>query len=124
MARPKSSNPTDYELSILKILWEESPLSVSQILERIEKKAKPAYSSLLTIVRLMETKGYLNHEKRGKAFFYWPILKQEKVSHQAITKLVDSIFGGNPYKLAVNIIQKEQLSEDEVAELKRIVEEL
>lgn len=124
MARPKSSGPTDYELAILKILWSEAPLSISEILERFPKKPKPAYSSLLTIVRLMDKKGYISHEKKGKAYFYYPVLKEEKYSKSEIKKLADTIFGGSKYDLAVNIIKKEKLKPEEVAHLKKLVEEL
>lgn len=124
MARPKSTGPTDHELSILKILWEESPLNVTEILERLDKKPKPAYSSLLTIVRLMDKKGYLKYEKKGKAFFYSPILNEKKYLKKEIKKLVNNVFEGSQYQLAVNLIQEDNLNRDEIENLKKILEEL
>lgn len=124
MARPKSSGPTDHELIILKILWENSPLSVNEILERFPKKPVPAYSSLLTIVRLMDKKGYICHEKQGKAYFYEPVLKEKSYSKSEVKKLVDKIFGGSKYDLAVNLIKNEKLKADEIQQLKNLLEDL
>ena len=124
MARPKTTGPTDYELNILKILWKEAPLRISEVLERFPQKPKPAYSSLLTIVRLMDKKGYIKYEQKGKAYFYSPILKEDKYSKSEIKKLADSVFGGSKYDLAVNIIKKEKLKPEEVAQLKKLVEGL
>ncbi len=124
MARPKSSEPTKHELEILKLLWEESPLSVADILDRFPKKPKPAYSSILTIVRLMDKKGYVKHEKKGKAYYYSPVLKEKKYSRIEIKKLADTMFGGSQYDLAVNIIKQEKLKPEEIKELKLLLEEL
>ena len=124
MPRPSHDGPTDYELSILQILWKGFPLSVSEILKRIKKRPKPAYSSLLTIVRLMEKKGYVSHEKKGRAFYYSPVLKEKSHSKKEIKKLADTVFGGSSFELAVNIIKDEKLSADEIQQLKQILEEI
>lgn len=124
MARPKSSGPTNHELEILKVLWSKSPLSVAEIIERFPKTPKPAYSSMLTAVRLMDQKGYIKHKKQGKAYFYSPVLEEESHSRSEIKKLANSVFGGSQYDLAVNIIKSEKLKPEEVTELKQLLEEL
>ena len=124
MARPKSLGPTDHELVILKILWESSPLSVQEILQRFPKKPVPAYTSLLTIVRLMEKKGYIDHEKQGKAFYYRPLLKESSFSHSEVGRLVERVFGGSSFDLAVNLLKDEKLNQGEIKKLKKLLEEL
>ncbi|MCJ8275927.1 MAG: BlaI/MecI/CopY family transcriptional regulator [Bdellovibrionales bacterium] len=124
MARPKSSGPTDHEIAILKVLWQEAPLSVADIIARFPKEPKPAYSSMLTIVRLMDKKGYIKHEKVGKAYYYSPLLEEEKFSRGEIKKLADIAFGGSQYDLAVNIIKQEKLHPEEIQELKALLEGL
>ena len=124
MPRPKSTKPTSHELMILRVLWKEHPLSIAEILEKIPKKPKPSYSSLLTIVRIMDQKGFIQYEKRGKAFFYSPVLKEEKYSKLEIKNLADSLFGGSSFDLAVNIIKKEKLQPEEIESLKKLLEEL
>ena len=124
MARPKSENPTDHELSILKILWNDAPLTVHELLDRFPRDPKPAYSSLLTIVRLMDKKGYLRHQKTGKAFQYFPVLEKSVYSKSQIKNLAEKIFGGSSYDLAVNLLKNEKLKPSEVQKLKKLVEDL
>jgi predicted transcriptional regulator len=124
MPRPKTTGPTEHELLILNILWEQSDLSVSDILERFPKKPAPAYSSLLTIVRLMEKKGYIKHNQDGKAFFYSAILKKENYKKSEVKKVADRFFGGSKFELAVNLIKNEGLSSKEIQKLKALLEEL
>lgn len=124
MARPKNNGPTDHELLILNILWKEAPLGVAEILERFPKKPLPAYSSLLTIVRLMEQKGYIKHIKEGKAFLYSPLLKQEHHKKTELKKVADKLFDGSRFDLAVNLLKEEKLSASEIRQLKALLEEL
>jgi len=124
MARPGVKGLTDYELIVIKILWETSPLSISDILERFPRKPKPAYTSLLTNVRTMENKGYIRHVKEGKAFLYSPVLKKENYRHSEVSKLVERCFGGSKLELAVNLIQEEKLDAVAIKKLKTLLEEL
>jgi BlaI family penicillinase repressor len=124
MARPGNKGLTDYELTVIKLLWEEAPLSVAEILERFPKKPKPAYTSLLTNVRAMEKKGYLRHQKEGKAFLYSPVLKKDDYKTSEIKKLIDRFFGGSKLELAVNLIKEEQLGAADMKKLKSILEDL
>ncbi|MCB0411037.1 MAG: BlaI/MecI/CopY family transcriptional regulator, partial [Bdellovibrionales bacterium] len=75
MARPKQPGLTENEIEVMKILWEEHPLKVADILDALDKKPKPAYTSLMTLVQTMEKKGYIKAIKDGKAYLYSPLLK-------------------------------------------------
>ena len=124
MARPKTNGPTDYELEILSVLWAQSPLSVGELLERLNRTPKPAYTSLLTIVRSMEVKGFLKHTQEGKAFLYSPVLKKAKYKRSEIKRVADRLFGGSTVELAVNLISEEKLTTEEIEKLKKILEGL
>ena len=87
MARPSSPQLTDNELAIMKILWEESPLSVADILERLPRTPKPAYTSLLTVVRTLEQKGHIDHEKESKAHLYYPVLRKPYLRDELLDAL-------------------------------------
>lgn len=124
MPRPAINGLTDYELSIIQILWNAAPLSVAEILEALPKVPKPAYTSLLTNVKTMEKKGYIKHVKQGKAFLYSPLLKKEDYTTFEIKKITNRLFDGNKMSLAVNLIKAEKLSPDEIQCLKDLVEGL
>jgi len=124
MPRPATTTPTDHEMQIIEILWETSPLSIAEILKRFPRRPKPAYTSLLTIVRNMEKKGYLQHIKEGKAFLYTSRLKREDYKKSEVRKIADRLFGGNKFDLAVNLIKEEKLGAEEIKQLKKLVEDL
>lgn len=121
MSRPKHPGLTENELEIMKILWKQSPLKVSEILKFLERSPKPAYTSLLTLVQTMEKKGYIKHDKEGKAYAYMPILKQKKYLSSEIKRVVNQLFSGNAGELVLNLVKNEQLSKQDIADLKRLL---
>ena len=124
MARPSSPQLTENELSIMKILWQQSPLSVTDILERLPRTPKPAYTSLLTVVRTLEQKGHIAHEKESKAHLYYPVLRKPLYQRRELKRLLKGLFDGDALALAVNVIKSEPLEPEELAELKQLLEKL
>lgn len=123
MPRPRSPGLTENELAVMNILWEQSPLKVSDILSCLNKTPKPAYTSLLTLVQTMEVKGYINHQKIGKAYYYSPILKQEKFLMSEVKRIAKRLLGGSPGMLVLNLVKNEQLNESEIKALKQLLKE-
>lgn len=123
MPRPQQPGLTENELSVMKELWSQAPLTVGEILDRLNRRPKPAYTSLLTLVQAMEKKGYITHAKQGKAFAYTPKLQQQNYMKSEIRRVSERLFGSGPLSLVMNLIQTEQLSKDEVEQLRKILEE-
>jgi BlaI family penicillinase repressor len=123
MSRPKQPGMTENELAVMKQLWAQAPLTVAEILDRVSRRPKPAYTSLMTLVQAMEKKGYIFHEKQGKAFSYYPKLHQQNFTKGEIRRVSERLFGGGPLSLVMNLIQSEQLSKEEVEQLKKLLEE-
>lgn len=124
MVRPAASGLTDHELAIMQILWEDSPLTVNDILERFPREPKPAYTSLLTAVQSMEKKELISHQKDGKAYRYQPVLKKSKYKKSALRRLLDHVFENDTYDLALNLLKHETLSKEEIENLKILLEKL
>jgi len=123
MPRPKQPGLTENELGVMQVLWEKAPLKISEILERLKKDPKPAYTSVLTLVQSMERKGYVRHVKDGKPYDYFPKLERRKFMSSEIKRMAKRLFGGNPFSLAVNLVEDEHLSSRDIAELRRLLEE-
>lgn len=123
MARPKHLGLTENELSVMKELWAQAPLTVAEILERLGRRPKPAYTSLLTLVQTMEKKKYITHEKQGKAFIYYPKLQKQSYMKGEIKRISERLFESSPLSLVMNLIQTEQLSKDELKQLKKMLED-
>jgi predicted transcriptional regulator len=121
MPRPRQPGLTENELEVMHVLWKQSPLTVSDLLNYIQRKPMPAYTSLLTLVQAMEKKKYIKHQKNGKAFAYFPVLKQEKFLISEIKRVAKRLFRGSPGTLVLNLVENEQLSEDEIEALKQLL---
>lgn len=123
MPRPRQPGLTENELDIMKILWAQAPLKISDILDLLKRTQKPAYTSLLTLVQSMEKKGYIRHEKEGKAFLYLPVLQHEKFLMSEVKRIAKRLFGGSPGMLVLNLVENEQLSETEIKTLKQLLKD-
>jgi BlaI family penicillinase repressor len=121
MVRPKQNGLSEKEMEVMKILWKDSPLKVAEILERLSRSPKPAYTSLMTLVQSMTKKGYLNAKQEGKAYCYSPLLKEKSLLSQELKKLASNFFDGTTKDLVMNLVRNEKLSPDEVAELQDIL---
>lgn len=121
MARPRQPGLTENELEVMKILWAQSPLKVSDVLELIGRRPKPAYTSVLTLIQSMEKKGYIRHIKDGKAFSYLPVLQQGKFLTNEVKRIAKRLFDSTPGALILNLVKQEQLSAEEIAELKKLL---
>ena len=122
MARPASIHPTDFELEILKVLWNDSPQTVRDIRERLAKKGRDnAHTSVITMLNIMVDKGYLDKKKNGKSYLFWPIVSQADVSQKMLGDMVSRVFGGSAKSLVLNLIDGEEIEEQELLELRKLI---
>ena|SRR5437870_4059810 len=124
MARKKSPGLTDAELRLMQVLWKKRQATVSDVLEELPKGPALAYSTVLTTLRILETKGYLEHTKDGRAFVYRPRVAREQERERAVTHLLKRFFQGSPELLMLNLVERKKVSPEELQRLrKRIAEE-
>lgn len=111
---------TKAEEEIMQILWKLEKANVAAIIEEMPKP-KPAYNTVSTIVRILEDKGFVAHEKRGKGYWYYPLLARETYSNQSINKLMNNYFNGS-FKSMVSFFMKK--NELDTADLEAILKEI
>jgi predicted transcriptional regulator len=122
MARPESKHPTELELEILKILWDESPLPVRDVRRQLDKAVRPlTHSSVITMLNIMYRKGFVSRRKEGKSFLFWPKLTREVVAGSILGDLVARVFNGSPTAMVLNLIETADLDSDELAELRKLI---
>jgi BlaI family transcriptional regulator, penicillinase repressor len=121
MGRPRQPGLTENELDVMKVLWGEAPLKVSEILQRLVRRPRPAYTSLLTLIQVMEKKGYLGHVKDGKAYTYSPKLQKNRFAHSELKRVAKRLFDAGPGSLVLNLVKNEQLTKEEIEELKQLL---
>ena len=111
---------TKAEEEVMQMLWQLEKCNVAAIIEQLPEP-KPAYNTVSTIVRILESKGFVDHEQEGKGYLYFPLLKKSDYSHQSINKLVDGYFQGS-YKSMVSFFMKK--NDMSLSELESILNEI
>src|SRR5688572_6993731 len=118
MPRPKSPVLTDGELRLMRVLWEKGQATVGEVVDALKARPKPAYNTVLTLLRIMEKKGYVSHRKDGRAFVFLPRVGRADASRNALQTLVNRFFEGSPRLLMLNLLDDEQLSLEVLRQLK------
>jgi predicted transcriptional regulator len=119
MAPPRKTRTalTPRESQIMAVLWKRGKAMADEI--RRELADEPHDSTVRTLLRVLEGKGYVRHVKRGKAFIYRPAVKQANAQRQAILRLVKQFFGGSPEALVLRLLEEEQITPEQLDELRR-----
>lgn len=122
MPRAESEHPTELELDILKVLWNESPLPVREVRERLAEAGRPlAHSSVITMLNIMHRKGFLRRKKEGKSFLFAPKAEREQVTAEMTRDLMSRAFDGSAKALVLNLLNSAELDEEELAEVRRLI---
>ena len=104
---------TKAEEDIMQILWQLEKANVKAIIEEFPEP-KPAYNTVSTIVRILESKGFVDYEKEGKGHVYFPLMQQQDYSNQSINKLVDNYFQGSFKSMVSFFMKKNDISLNEL----------
>lgn len=103
---------TRRELDLMSILWEKGSGTVAEILEGVDDDIQ--YSTVLTMMRTMEAKGLVRHERVGKAFRYFPLVQAEAAGESALGRILDKIYHGSRELLVHRLVDQEDVSPDEI----------
>ena len=122
MARSKSATLTEAELRIMNVLWERGSATVHEVLEAIPAKPALAYNSVLTIVRILEKKGYVKHVKDKRAHVYIAEVGRKDATRFEIRHLVSRFFGNSHELLVLNVLEETSIDSEELGRLRQILE--
>lgn len=111
---------TKAEEEVMQVLWRLEKANVAAILEELPDP-KPAYNTVSTVVRILENKGFADHEKEGKGHIYFPLVKKPEYSNHSINKFVDNYFQGS-FKSMVSFFMKN--NHMSLAELEAVLNEI
>jgi BlaI family penicillinase repressor len=123
MPRPRSPALTDAEARVMSVVWQRRTVSVADVVAALRKKHAVSYSTIQTILRILETKGYVAHEKVARAFIYRPRVDERQARRRALRHLVARLFNGSPSLLVLNVLEDDQIEADELSRLKKLIEE-
>ncbi len=112
---------TDTELELMTILWKLGEGSVADVIENLSEGRELAYTSVSTILRILEQKQVLKTRKEGKGHIYIPTLQRDEYEKKAVKNVVDKVFDGTPSLLVKQLLDTSRLSEEELKEIKSLL---
>lgn len=128
MARKKliTAEPAEFELQILGTLWEHGPATVRQVMERLSDGKERAYTSVLSVMQVMQKKGLLevSDERNGLAHIFKPLVSRQQVAVPLLRGLVTRIFGGSTRTALQHLLDAETLDRREIDEMRKLLDEV
>jgi predicted transcriptional regulator len=116
---PKTPLPAEQELEILKIVWERGDATVRDVYEELRTRRQVAYTTVMTMMRILERKGHLKVSRAGRAFVYRPARSRQRVVAAMVAEFVDRVFGGSAEPLIQHLVRDRHLSEDDLRHIAR-----
>jgi len=123
MPRKRSPALTDAEARVMSVLWQRQTATVGDVVAALQKGRAVTYSTVQTMLRILETKGYVTHEKVARAFVYQPAVDARQARQRALRHLVARLFNGSPSLLILNVLEDEAIDTAELKRLKKLIED-
>src|SRR4051812_48961306 len=123
MARKPSPALTDAEARVMAVLWRRQSATVGDVVAALTAAQPVSYSTVQTILRILEDKAYVTHDKIARAFIYRPVVDARQARRRALRHLVSRLFDGSPSLLVMNVLHDEEMDPDELQRLKKLIEQ-
>jgi predicted transcriptional regulator len=118
--RRKKSTLTDQELEIMKVVWDLGKATVRDVYEVLLERRRIAYTTVMTMMKILEGKGYLKKSREDRAYLYRPSEPKDSVIRGMVREFVNRVFNGSAEPLLMHLVADEKLSEKELADIARI----
>lgn len=119
----KITKPSDLEMQILSVLWGRGGSTAREVLEAMPDGKRRAYTSVLSVMQVMEKKGLLKHTNRGVTHVYSPAVSKNKIIQPFIRRLVNEVFGGRPSAMMQALLTETAVNDAEIARIQRLLEQ-
>jgi len=120
--RPRSTTLTDQELEIMKIVWQLERATVRDVYEALLERRKIAYTTVMTMMKILEQKQYLKKTLEDRAYLYCPTRPKNQVIRGMVREFVDRVFNGSAQPLLLHLGEDRRLTEKELRESERLME--
>jgi predicted transcriptional regulator len=124
MARPASTQPTEVELQILRILWELGPSSSREIHLRLAEEKDTNYSTTVKMLSVMLEKGLVKRDETVRPQIYRPAMSQEKAQQRMLNDLIRKVYEGSAKSLVMQALSSSRASQEDLDEIRRLIDEL
>jgi predicted transcriptional regulator len=117
----KSITLTEAELRLMKILWQRGESAVTDLVAALPEGEALAYNSVLTTVRILEQKGYVEHRQEGRAFVYRPCVAEHEASRSEVRHVLSRFFGNSREQLLLSLLGDDEITAEELERLKEAI---
>lgn len=117
----KSVTLTEAELRLMDVVWQRGESTVQQVLEALPKRPALAYNSVLTTIRILEQKGYVQHRQEGRAYVYSPCVAEHEASRSEVRHMMQRFFDNSRERLLLSLLGDDEISPDELNRLKEAI---
>ncbi|HKS97581.1 MAG TPA: BlaI/MecI/CopY family transcriptional regulator [Terriglobia bacterium] len=121
--KPKSPTPTPQELEIMKIVWRRGPVTVRDVYEALRAERQIAYTTVMTMMKILEEKGYLKKRRQERAYLYRAAERQDKVIRGMIREFVGRVFDGSAEPLLLHLVKDHRISRQELDRISRMIQD-
>jgi len=121
--KPKARTLTEQELEIMKVVWERQTATVREVYEILRERKTVAYTTVMTMMNILETKGHLVKRPEGRAYVYAPAHARKQVISGLVEDFVDRVFDGSAQPLVLSLVRERKLSRADLEEISRLIEE-
>jgi predicted transcriptional regulator len=119
--RPRSKTLTEQELEIMKIVWDRGSATVRDVYETLLEHRRVAYTSVMTMMNILEQKGHLKRKQVDRAYLYESTKPRAQVTRGMVREFVDRVFNGSAEPLLLHLVEDEKLTEKDLDEMKRLI---
>jgi len=112
---------TNRELDVMAVLWKQGSATVSEVRDALDHDL--AYTTVLTVLRALESKGHVRHEEEGRAFRYYPAVEPQEATDRTLRRLVDKVYHGSRELLIARLLSDDSVSEEELRSVRRMLDE-
>ncbi len=112
---------TERELDVMDVLWETRTATVAEVRERLADDL--AYTTVLTVLRTLEEKGYVGHEEEGRAHRYFPRVERQAAGKSALSRMLHKLFKDSPEMLLTHLVSDRRVSDEELRRMRRLLDE-
>jgi predicted transcriptional regulator len=112
---------TATELEMMSVIWRQGPCSVHDVVEALRPERKLAYTSVSTIIRIMEQKGFVKSRKDGRVHLYEAEISKENYQVESLQRLVHTVFDGTPQLVVQRLLSSEQLAQEEIEQIRQML---
>jgi BlaI family penicillinase repressor len=123
MVRPRQTNPTPAELEVLQIIWDRGPSMVREVMDVLNQKRPRAYTTVMSLMNVMEEKGFLTSKPKGRAFVYAAKTSRNKAQKDLLGDLLNRAFDGSANELVTHLLDQAKPTQEELDQISDLIKQ-